>query len=138
MRFFLSLILLLYKYLIKKASKSQLLWFELAPKYSSIKYLEPDYLRDDSKNFIKLWQLVVKFPCLLYILFFQYSVWGHPHSTYTQRGKRGVKPNAYDCAQGGGVVSRLRTYAKRIFWKNLKTFLCLYQRSYYIVIYFCV
>ena len=28
-------------------------------------------------------------------------VWGHPHSTYTQRGRGGVKPNAYDCVQGG-------------------------------------
>ena len=28
------------------------------------------------------------------------TLWGHPHSTYTQRGRGVVKPNAYDCVQG--------------------------------------
>ena len=43
------------------------------------------------------------------------TLWGHPHSTYAQRGRGGVKPNAYDCVQGGRGVSRLRTYAKKFF-----------------------
>ena len=31
-----------------------------------------------------------------------FSKWVHPHSTYALRGRRGVKPNAYDCVQGEG------------------------------------
>ena len=31
-------------------------------------------------------------------------LWGYPHSTYAQRGREGVKPNAYDCVQGGRGV----------------------------------
>ena len=42
--------------------------------------------------------------------------WGHPYSTYAQRGRGGVKPNAYDCVQSGRGFSRLRTYAKKIFF----------------------
>ena len=35
---------------------------------------------------------------------------GHPHSTYAQRGRGQVKPNAYDCVQGGeGVQGCVRT-----------------------------
>ena len=30
--------------------------------------------------------------------------------TYAQRGRGGVKPNAYDCVQGGRVVSRKGGY----------------------------
>ena len=56
-------------------------------------------------------------------------IWGHPHSTYTKMGRGGVKPNAYDYVQGERGVSRLRTYAKKIFFfgpQNLKSFLFLY------------
>ena len=27
--------------------------------------------------------------------------WGHPHSTYAQRGRGELKPSAYDCVQWG-------------------------------------
>ena len=27
--------------------------------------------------------------------------WGHPHSTYAQGGRGGVRPIAYDCVQWG-------------------------------------
>ena len=62
-----------------------------------------------------------------------------PHSTYAQRRRGRVKPNAYDCVHGGGVVSRLRTYAEITHFgpQNLKTFF-LYKRSYYIAIYYYV
>ena len=67
--------------------------------------------------------------------------WDHPHSMYTQRGRGGFKPNAYDCVQGDRAEgSRLRTCAKKIFFgpQNIKTFLLLYQRSYFVAIYYCV
>ena len=60
---------------------------------------------------------------------------GHPHSTYTQRGRaqRGQAKCARLRTRGEGF-SRLRTYAKQIFLgpRNLKTFFFLYNRSYYI------
>ena len=37
-------------------------------------------------------------PRLTYFVFHR----GHPHSTYAQKGRGGVKTNAYDCVQGGG------------------------------------
>ena len=41
---------------------------------------------------------------------------GHPHSTYAQRGRGQVKPNAYDCVQGGeGVQGCVRTQ-NNFFW----------------------
>ena len=48
--------------------------------------------------------------------------WGHPHSTYAQRGRGEVTPNAYDSVQGGRGegVSRLRTYAKKNFFFDQK------------------
>ena len=30
----------------------------------------------------------------------QVEIWGHPHSTYPQRGREGVKPHVCDCVQG--------------------------------------
>ena len=69
------------------------------------------------------------------------TVRSYPHSTFTQRGRVEVKLNAYDCVQEGeGGFSRLRTYAKKLFFRpqNRKTFLFLYKRSYYLAIYYCV
>ena len=64
----------------------------------------------------------------------------HPHSTYAQRGKGGVKPNAYDCLQGGRGRFKVPYGCKKFFFgpQNLKTLLFLYKRSYYIAIYYCV
>ena len=45
---------------------------------------------------------------------------GHLHSTYPQMGRGGVKPNVYDCVQGGRGVSRLRPYAKKKFFLDHK------------------
>ena len=52
-------------------------------------------------------------------------------------GSRQMRTIAYKV---GGGVSRLRTYTKKIFFgpQNLKTFLFLYERSYYIAICGCV
>ena len=73
-------------------------------------------------------------------LFFSSCIWGHPHSTYAQRARGGVKPNAYDYAHGGRGFSKLHSCAKKIFVRpqNLKTFLSLGKRSYCIAIYFRV
>ena len=46
---------------------------------------------------------------------------GHLHSTYPQMGRGGVKPNVYDCVQGGRGVSRLRPYAKKKFFWTTKS-----------------
>ena len=56
---------------------------------------------------------------------------GHPHSTYAQKKRGGVKPDVYDCVRGRGRVSRLRKYAKQIFFRpqNLKTFLFFVQKK---------
>ena len=66
----------------------------------------------------------------------QVEIWGHPHSMYAQRGRGVVKPNAYDCVQGGGgglilaifvrtnyVMTPIKASKNRIFrrlmkWKN--------------------
>ena len=55
---------------------------------------------------------------LLFLIetFFVFISRGLPHSTYAKRGRGGVKPNAYDCIQGGSGVSRLPMYAKKNFW----------------------
>ena len=73
-------------------------------------------------------------------LFFSSCIWGHPHSTYAQRARGGVKPNAYDYAHGGRGFSKLHSCAKKFFVRpqNLKTFLSLGKRSYCIAIYFRV
>ena len=78
---------------------------------------------------------------LLFLIetFFVFISRGLPHSTYAKRGRGGVKPNAYDCIQGGSGVSRLPMYAKKNFGAqnlNFSFFLC--KRSYYIAIYCCV
>ena len=47
-------------------------------------------------------------------------IWGHSHSTYTQRGRGGVKPNEYDCVQGGkggGGQGCVHTQ-KKSFWST--------------------
>ena len=66
--------------------------------------------------------------------------WGHLHSTYAQRGKERVKPNAYDCVQGGREGFKVAYLRKKMFFgpQNLKTFLFLHKRSYYIAICYCV
>ena len=41
--------------------------------------------------------------------------WGHPHSTYPQRERGEIKPNAYDCLQegrGGRVQDCVRAQKK--------------------------
>ena len=46
--------------------------------------------------------------------------WGHPHSTYPQRERGEIKPNAYECLQegrGGRVQDCVRAQKKKkIFW----------------------
>ena len=69
--------------------------------------------------------------------------WSHPLKTYAQTRKWGVNPNTYNCLQarlGGGGVSKLHTYAKKIFLdhKFWKFFFFLCKRNYYIAIYYCV
>ena len=47
-------------------------------------------------------------------------IWGHPHSTYTQRRRGGVKSNEYDCVQGekgGGGQGCVHTQ-KKSFWST--------------------
>ena len=65
--------------------------------------------------------------------------WGHPHSTYAQGRRGGVKSIAYDCVQGGmgEECSGLRAYTNFFLDHNISR-LFLYKRSYYIVIYYCV
>ena len=41
---------------------------------------------------------------------------GHPHGTYAERGRRGVKPNAYDCVQRGGEFQGCVRTQKYFFW----------------------
>ena len=51
----------------------------------------------------------------------------------------GVKPNAYYCVQGGGWFKIAYVRKKNCFGpQNLKTFLFLYKKSYYIAIYYCI
>ena len=40
------------------------------------------------------------------------NISGHPHSTYAQKGRGGVKSNVSSCVKGEGG-SRLRTYVKK-------------------------
>ena len=66
---------------------------------------------------------------------------GQPHSAYAQRGRGRVKPNAHDCVQGGsgGFQGCVRKQKKFFFGpQNLKIFLFLSKRSYYIAIYYFV
>ena len=40
---------------------------------------------------------------------------GHPHSMYAQRGRGGVKPNAYDCVHGGSGGFQVCVRTQKIF-----------------------
>ena len=44
----------------------------------------------------------------------------HPHSTYAQRGKGGVKPNPYDCLQGGRGRFKVPYGCKKFFFLDHK------------------
>ena len=45
----------------------------------------------------------------------------HPHSTYAQRGKGGVKPNACDFLQGGRGRFKVPYGCKKIFFWTTKS-----------------
>ena len=40
---------------------------------------------------------------------------GHPHGTYAERGRGGVKPNAYDSVQRGGKFQGCARTQKKLF-----------------------
>ena len=56
-------------------------------------------------------------------------VWGHPHSTYTQRGRGGVKPNAFHCVQGRRVQGCVRTEKKIFLTTKSQNFSFFVQRK---------
>ena len=85
-------------------------------------YLLVEKLKDLSDKYLLHWTYVDNYTSVFPILKEVYG--GHPHGTYPQKGREGVKTNAYDCVQR---VSRLSMYAKKIFFgpQNLKTsFFC--------------
>ena len=67
---------------------------------------------------------------------------GHPHSTYAvhtkEEGRGQAKCVRLPTGGEGGVQGCVRTQKKFFGSQNLKTFLFLYKRSYYIAVYCCV
>ena len=57
-----------------------------------------------------------------------------------QRGRGGVKPNAYNCIQGGRRCFKVVHICKKDFFWTTKSqnFSFFYKRRYYVAIYYCV
>ena len=81
------------------------------------------------------WFDVLNFCGFIYCI--KISIADHPHSTYAQRGRGGVKPNAYDCVQGRGVKECVRTQ-KNFLDHKIAKFFFVQKKLLHIHLLFCI